>query len=1209
MYSFSFDIRSLQRRALTGGAIAEDAAAVPTPLDLAFDGPIRPREEAIFWLRSAAEIEHALMVQYLFAAYSLDADGAAGQTEVIRDAQFRLLQIAREEMGHLMTVQNVIMALGGPLHFERAHSPLSSDVHPFRFRLEPVSLASIAKYVVAESPDVPPDMIGMLSDERRALLRDVIHPLARASNDGHEVLHVGPIFARLVTLIGRELGDEDFRLDRAPRQAVWDDWGYDASTTATPSAARGERVLVHSIRGTTAAEVRTEIVAALRAIGDQGEFVDERDDLEESHFERFVQLFESLRAVEAASGRLPVWPIAQFPNTSMAGAAERRDSAADALISRHMNEGRITNARSRAWAHLFNLRYRLLIEVIAHGLLVDGPLYRLEPEARGRRTPAGQLHAFAFAEMVNIRLLSAKLVSLRLDDGESGLHAGPPFELGQTVGVPQIEADRWRSHADRFAAGSEWAQRISSAHPEDADDPFLVRLVETDKAAWALCLAIERTGDSPPGAEGETRFGEVLRALEEGVRGFDVAEQPNGTFHGNFWAGRTRDQLVAYRTPLGSTLIRPGSPEQSALLDRIGGSEGQRSTMPRARPALPPERLRLIAGWIADGAPDAVPNGAIGLTRMPKPRTESRRMPPGPVPPLPPPDPAAPVFETDVRPIFNDFHREMMLTWFDLHSYEQVKANHIKIRARLEDGSMPCPEGGGPLPPGDIATFNAWIEGGFRTNGGAHMPIGVTEPVPPGQQTPQSDPSGGFENGPYRNHRWRPTNAPFAPGTGVPRYDDVWHIDRNVGWAVDSDGYILATRDGWQTFMVQRHIPQTRMRCIGFANERVGWIGNVGAPPQERLLKTTDGGTNWNFVESLPSPNPKQICGLWVVSEDVVYLAGSNENEGTDPGRATVLKTTDGGTSWTEIDMEVAASAKTLIDVYFEDADRGWVVGGVDTVQHPSRGGRRGDLVPGIFRTTDGGRNWTNVVEGTRLSSNGRRYVGRTGVFAQGEWGWKIQRIDATTLVVAVQNYRDGIVLRSDDGGETWDRLRINDKQRNSNLEGIGFLDRTVGWVGGYGDISYQAGFSSMTFDGGRSWVDANHVGNRINRFRIVGPTPSVVYASGDTIYKFSDEPVPPRPADTLAAADEVVTVFEGWDRLDFPVEVPEGTGQLAVRIWERDGRFVRLLADEAAPAAGARTITWDFRNDDGNLEDVGAFVVRVTLDGRSQGRLAYRKR
>lgn len=41
------------------------------------DPPLAPRDEAVFLLTAAAEIEHALMVQYLYAAYSVRVAGRA----------------------------------------------------------------------------------------------------------------------------------------------------------------------------------------------------------------------------------------------------------------------------------------------------------------------------------------------------------------------------------------------------------------------------------------------------------------------------------------------------------------------------------------------------------------------------------------------------------------------------------------------------------------------------------------------------------------------------------------------------------------------------------------------------------------------------------------------------------------------------------------------------------------------------------------------------------------------------------------------------------------------------------------------------------------------------------------------------------------------------------------------------------------------------
>src|SRR5436305_10404303 len=67
----------------------------PTPLD-----------KARLLLETAAEVEHALLVQYLYAAFALDTGlPDAAQRDAVTDWSGTLHAIARQEMGHLMTVQ------------------------------------------------------------------------------------------------------------------------------------------------------------------------------------------------------------------------------------------------------------------------------------------------------------------------------------------------------------------------------------------------------------------------------------------------------------------------------------------------------------------------------------------------------------------------------------------------------------------------------------------------------------------------------------------------------------------------------------------------------------------------------------------------------------------------------------------------------------------------------------------------------------------------------------------------------------------------------------------------------------------------------------------------------------------------------------------------------------------------------------------------
>src|SRR4029077_16718683 len=82
-----------------------------------------------------------------------------------------ILGIAKEEMGHLMTVQNLLRCLGGPLNLDREDFPGDSEFYPFPFKLEPLTRQSLAKYVYAESPP-PEHWKGAEAEEIRKLAQE-----------------------------------------------------------------------------------------------------------------------------------------------------------------------------------------------------------------------------------------------------------------------------------------------------------------------------------------------------------------------------------------------------------------------------------------------------------------------------------------------------------------------------------------------------------------------------------------------------------------------------------------------------------------------------------------------------------------------------------------------------------------------------------------------------------------------------------------------------------------------------------------------------------------------------------------------------------------------------------------------------------------------------------------------------------------------------
>src|SRR5687767_9925339 len=77
---------------------------------------IEHREQLIFLLREASELEHTIMCQYLFAAFTMkqaETEGlTAPQLEAVGRWRRVIMEVARQEMLHMAQVQNLLTAIG-----------------------------------------------------------------------------------------------------------------------------------------------------------------------------------------------------------------------------------------------------------------------------------------------------------------------------------------------------------------------------------------------------------------------------------------------------------------------------------------------------------------------------------------------------------------------------------------------------------------------------------------------------------------------------------------------------------------------------------------------------------------------------------------------------------------------------------------------------------------------------------------------------------------------------------------------------------------------------------------------------------------------------------------------------------------------------------------------------------------------------------------
>src|SRR5215471_3831339 len=95
---------------------------------------VTTREELIFLLCEASELEHLLMCEYLFAAFSLKESVDEGLTPEQLDAVRRwervITGVAVQEMLHLAQASNLMTAIGGLPHLRHPNFPQRSKYYP-----------------------------------------------------------------------------------------------------------------------------------------------------------------------------------------------------------------------------------------------------------------------------------------------------------------------------------------------------------------------------------------------------------------------------------------------------------------------------------------------------------------------------------------------------------------------------------------------------------------------------------------------------------------------------------------------------------------------------------------------------------------------------------------------------------------------------------------------------------------------------------------------------------------------------------------------------------------------------------------------------------------------------------------------------------------------------------------------------------------------
>lgn len=225
----------------------------------------------------------------------------------------------------------------------------------------------------------------------------------------------------------------------------------------------------------------------------------------------------------------------------------------------------------------------------------------------------------------------------------------------------------------------------------------------------------------------------------------------------------------------------------------------------------------------------------------------------------------------------------------------------------------------------------------------------------------------------------------------------VWKTeDGGETWTNVSDGYFQTGSVG--SIDVSRTNPDIVYVGMGETELR----GNVSHG--DGVYKSTDGGKTWTNVGLRETLHIARVR-IHPENPDIVYVAALGHVYGPNPERG-VFKTTDGGKTWQRILFvsDRAGGIDLCIDpnqpeTIFAATWEAW-----RTPYSLNSGG------PGskLFKSTDGGRTWTDISRNPGLPKG---ILGKIGV--------AVSPADSNR-VYAIIEAEDGGIFRSDDGGATW---------------------------------------------------------------------------------------------------------------------------------------------------------------------------------------------
>ncbi len=231
---------------------------------------------------------------------------------------------------------------------------------------------------------------------------------------------------------------------------------------------------------------------------------------------------------------------------------------------------------------------------------------------------------------------------------------------------------------------------------------------------------------------------------------------------------------------------------------------------------------------------------------------------------------------------------------------------------------------------------------------------------------------------------------------------------------VATGGVWKTTNNGttWEPVFDAQDVSSVGAVAVAQDNPNIVWAGTGEDNNRQSsswgsgVYKSTDGGRTWKNMGLQESRHVGRIV-IDPVDSNVVYVAATGHLWGANKERG-LFKTIDGGQTWTTslfVDDQTGAS-----DIVMDPTNNKVLYVAMYQRQRSVWGFNGGGPGSAIYKTVDGGANWTKLTEGIPPGSLGRI-------------GLDIYRKDPKVVLALIQHERDSGLYRSDDAGAHWTKV------------------------------------------------------------------------------------------------------------------------------------------------------------------------------------------